>query len=303
MSRAVTAAALTATALLIASAPAPLAAQIKASEAATTSQIIDGTEIHIAYSRPSTRGRSDLFGGVVPWGERWTPGANYATRFNVSKDIHLSGVPVPAGTYSLWIDVLEDEPWVLVLDPDSLMYHTQHPPDADDQIKVPVERSEGPPMDALLWYFATVRADGGELRMHWGEHVASFDVAVEPTQRMTVTPEEAAVYEGHWTANWMGRDGEPGPEWSFDLARNPDTGVLTATMTSGPGGDGSDVYFLPRADGIFAWGWGADGEVWEVTEFLFEFSPVEGHADRFEARDGQDRLQARGTRADADAGH
>src|SRR6266550_7542374 len=84
-----------------------LHAQIRASEIGTFSQMIDGTKISMAYSRPRGRGRDPLFGSVksVRWDEVWTPGANYATTFEVSRPVTLDGHAVKAGTYSVWMVV------------------------------------------------------------------------------------------------------------------------------------------------------------------------------------------------------
>ena len=69
--------------VLLASAPSPVRAQIRASELAVTRQTIDGTVITLEYSRPRVRGRPVMFGergrSIVHWEEVWTPGANYAT--------------------------------------------------------------------------------------------------------------------------------------------------------------------------------------------------------------------------------
>ena len=69
---------------------------------------IAGAAIAVDYSRPSMRGRA-IFGPgsatprpVVPWGEVWRTGANFATRLTTSADIVLGGQTIPAGTYTLW---------------------------------------------------------------------------------------------------------------------------------------------------------------------------------------------------------
>ena len=69
---------------------------------------IAGTSIAVDYGRPSMRGRT-IFGPgnatprpVVPWGEVWRTGANFATRLTTSADIVLAGQTIPAGTYTLW---------------------------------------------------------------------------------------------------------------------------------------------------------------------------------------------------------
>src|ERR1043166_8508411 len=83
--------------------PAHARAQVRASEAASVSQTVDGTKLTIEYSRPRGRARDSLFGKVVPWGLTWTPGANFATTLEVSKDVRINGHPLAKGKYSVWM--------------------------------------------------------------------------------------------------------------------------------------------------------------------------------------------------------
>src|SRR5512138_77827 len=62
---------------------AQLGAQVRASERGSVSQTVDGTVIEVDYGRPRLKGRIP-FGGIVHWGEVWTPGANSATTLRVS---------------------------------------------------------------------------------------------------------------------------------------------------------------------------------------------------------------------------
>ncbi len=63
--------------------------------------LIGDTEFRVEYGSPKRRGR-DLFGGIVPWGERWRTGANRATHFYTSSDIEVGGLEVPAGEYTIF---------------------------------------------------------------------------------------------------------------------------------------------------------------------------------------------------------
>jgi len=47
-------------------------AQPRGSERGTMTQIVNGTTITLDFGRPVARGRENLFGGVVHWGETWT---------------------------------------------------------------------------------------------------------------------------------------------------------------------------------------------------------------------------------------
>jgi len=62
---------------------------------------IGNTVFNVSYGSPQRRGR-DLFGGIVPFGERWRTGANRATHFKTSSDLVFSDVEMPAGEYTLF---------------------------------------------------------------------------------------------------------------------------------------------------------------------------------------------------------
>jgi len=55
----------------------------------------------VDYGRPLARGRV-LLGDVIPYDYVWRTGANAATQFTTSSPILLAGLPVPAGSYTLW---------------------------------------------------------------------------------------------------------------------------------------------------------------------------------------------------------
>jgi hypothetical protein len=62
---------------------------------------LGGATFTIDYGRPLARGRV-LLGDVIPYDRVWRTGANAATQFTTSAPITLAGMPVPAGTYTLW---------------------------------------------------------------------------------------------------------------------------------------------------------------------------------------------------------
>jgi hypothetical protein len=159
--------------------PARVAAQVRASERASVSQTVDGTIITIEYARPVARGRT-LFGGVVKWGERWTPGANWATTIETNRDIELNGFPIPEGKYSVWM-IPEQGEWTVFLSEKNRVFHTQRQRPEDALVSFAVQPEEGPHMEALAWYFPTVSRDGTTLHMHWGTLVIPLAITVEPT--------------------------------------------------------------------------------------------------------------------------
>lgn len=73
----------------------------QASPPATLKQRIGITDVEVAYSRPSAKGRV-MLGGNNPFGEVWRTGANNATRISFSTPVAVNGQPLGAGTYELF---------------------------------------------------------------------------------------------------------------------------------------------------------------------------------------------------------
>ncbi|MEM7415921.1 MAG: DUF2911 domain-containing protein [Gemmatimonadota bacterium] len=181
------------------------------SEQADFTQVISGTEIEIAFSRPSLRGREVIFGRQIPWGEVWTPGANRATTIRFSKDVVVSGAPVPAGRYSVWLRVLEDEPWRLAFHADTTLFHSAHPPIEDAVVHVGVERSRSQELqESLDWDIDEIRLDGGQLVMKWGFDRVSVPIEVDHGIPLATPEAEAMTLTGEWVFD--DSPGLPSPE-------------------------------------------------------------------------------------------
>lgn len=181
----------------------PLAAQVRASEAASVAQTIDGTVITVEYSRPSLRGRTP-FGGIVHWGEKWTPGANWATTLDANRDVHLNGHPLPKGKYSVWIIPQQTSEWTVIFHKEARRFHTQRPREDGEQLRFSVATEQAPPMEMLTWNFPSVQGDGAALRMQWGTTVVPLRVRVNPTKPRVLASAERARYVGRYRLHWIG---------------------------------------------------------------------------------------------------
>lgn len=201
------AAACAAISLLSLGTPRTAQAQMRASEAASVSQTVDGTTITLTYSRPAARGRQ-LFGDVVPYGVVWTPGANWATTFAADRDVRLNGVDVPAGEYSVWM-IPRDGAWTLTLNPEARLFHFQKPDSAADQIHVAVQPERASHVEILTWSFPAIAGDGALLAMNWGETRVPVNVVVQPTRPVTLTAEDRARYIGSYQLSIMEGIGWP----------------------------------------------------------------------------------------------
>ena len=80
---------------------------------AKISQDFSVSNIEIAYSRPSMRGRK-VFGDIVAYGSLWRTGANMATRIKFGEDIEMNGNKVKAGEYALYTIPNKDS-WEIIL--------------------------------------------------------------------------------------------------------------------------------------------------------------------------------------------
>ncbi len=152
---------------------------VKASQAGSVTQTIADAEIRVVYSRPVARGR-ELFGTLVKWGEIWNPGADQATRIEISRDIRLAGHALSAGSYSVWA-IPDPEEWTLILSHAWDVYHIPYPGESDDALRFTVRPRSAPHMETLAFYFPSVDRRNGMLALHWGETLLEIPVEVPET--------------------------------------------------------------------------------------------------------------------------
>jgi len=260
------------------------------------SQIIDGTKITMEYSRPRVRGRDPLFGTrIVRWDEVWTPGANWATTFDVTKDLTLGGQRVRKGKYSMWIVVRQSGSWTTVLDPDVRRYHMEPPDSSAKQIRIPVRPAAGPFTEVLTWSVPEITATGGTLAMNWGKTVVSMPIAVEPSFQLTISATEAAPYVGRY---------------EYLMRIGPDSGKKSMLIVTHDGNTlkgrwvPDDPYFKTFALIRIAPSWFAPGvyddkgQIYEVykPEMTFEFTLQGRQAVSLEIRTEDDKIEATGKR-------
>lgn len=278
---------------LLLAAAAPGRAQIRASERATISQIIDGTKISLDYARPRARGREDMFGGEVKWQEVWTPGANMATTLELSKDVKIEGHAVPKGKYSVWMVVRPAGDWTFVLDPRTELYHMAHVDSTKDQIRFPIKALPGPFTEVLAFTFPDNRASGATLEMAWGRTRVPINITVQPTRSIAISAADAAPYVGRYEYRWKEM-----PDSAKSLALIVTHADTTLRIRFEP----KDSYFDGAAlvrikDDWFIPGLFLKGELYEtIAEMVFEFKVADGKAVSFEVRGDRDEIWATGKR-------
>jgi hypothetical protein len=282
------------TVLTVLTVPLCAEAQIRASEPASVSQTVDGTKITLEYSRPRARERDTLFGKVVHWEEVWTPGANWATTLEVSKNVKVNGKPLAKGKYSVWLVVKPKDDWILVLDSRHRRFHMQPVDSTADQFRLPVKRQVGPFTEVLTWSFSAIRADGATLGMQWGTASVPVDITVEPSYDMTLAPARAAPFLGDYTFGWSG-----GPDASktITLFVTHENGSLMGRWDPAPFPEWDRFILIPIASEWFVPGFLEKGKLYDVEKsMVFEFKTVGGRAAEFHVRSEDDQVIATGKR-------
>ncbi len=267
-----------------------LSAQVRASELGTMSQVIDGTKITVEYSRPRARGRDPIFGTkAVHWDEVWTPGANYATTFEVDKPVKVNGIPVAKGKYSVWMVVRKSGPWTVVLEPKVKLYHMYPPDSTGSQVRIPVTVKAVPFTDVLTWSMPELTMSGGTLAMDWERVRVPINIEVVPSLVTTLPAAEAAPYVGEWS--FTEQDSAGKATKVIQLTVTHEDGTLRARWTP------EDPYFKKFALVRIAPDWFAPGvydkgEIYEVLkpDMTLEFSRENGRVVSFLIRDMEDNV-------------
>lgn len=133
----------------------------------------------IDYGQPHARGRT-IFGGLVPYGEVWRLGANWATSLALDVPMRIGELDVPRGEYTLFFIPREDG-GELVVSEETRQWGTDYDPTRDFG-RTPVRRRElAESLESLTIIlepiFPTPDGDvpAGTLRIAWGDVEYSTD--------------------------------------------------------------------------------------------------------------------------------
>jgi hypothetical protein len=149
---------------------------------ATESATIGGKTITITYSSPRVRGREGhIFAkdGLIshdPHYPIWRAGANAATTLKTDADLTIGDLSVPAGTYTLFVDISDPAQWVLIVNKKTgewgLAYDS-----TQDLGKIKMTMATPPSLVEDLTY--TITDDGGgkgTLTLAWENVSASVSI-------------------------------------------------------------------------------------------------------------------------------
>ncbi|MFL5501589.1 MAG: DUF2911 domain-containing protein [Gemmatimonadaceae bacterium] len=127
---------------------------------------IGAASISVDYSRPHARGRG-LVGNIIPYEKVWRTGANAATQLTTSAPIKLAGIPLAAGTYTLWT-VPHQNGVDLIVNGQSGQWGTEYNR-SRDIAKAPMQTSTlSTPVDQFTISVSGTDARRGTLTLEWG---------------------------------------------------------------------------------------------------------------------------------------
>ena len=197
-------------ALLVAQAPVPVRSPSPAGTAAIQvgtwnaddkpgARMATGKWIDLIYGRPIKRGRGDLFDAGAAYGRTlkggapvWRAGANALTRFKTEAPLVFGAKTLPAGEYSLFIDLKGPTSWTLILSSqpapvtDDLnermkLWEAFVYSPTQDVLRVPMKVESLPySMEELTYVFTDVTGASGTLRLMWDTVMASVAFTVAP---------------------------------------------------------------------------------------------------------------------------
>lgn len=148
----------------------------------TASGTIGGKSISITYSSPRVRGRaSKIFtkDGLIshdPHYPVWRAGANSATTLKTDGDLTIGDVSVPAGTYTLFVDISDPANWTLIVNKATGEWGLAY--DATKDLgKTAMMMSAPPSLVEELTYTLTDEGGGkGTLTLAWENMSASVQI-------------------------------------------------------------------------------------------------------------------------------
>ncbi len=145
---------------------------------ASVSQKVGLTDIQIAYSRPSAKGRK-VFGDLVPFGQLWRTGANKATAITFSTDVNLNKTPLKAGTYSLF-SIPGEKSWTIILNRNTEIWGTDGYDAAQDALRLEVKpTATGRSIETLTIEVENISPNSAHLVIKWENTSVAIPISME----------------------------------------------------------------------------------------------------------------------------
>ena len=156
---------------------------------------VNGSWIEIRHGRPLKRGRN-LFGAadfvdfLNDGAPVWRAGANQSTQLLTEAPLTIGGRTLPAGEYTLFIDLAPNDRWTLIVSrwPAQTTYDDnnraalwgayEYTPDRD-LVRTPMQVERlAHAFEQLSWQFLDMTDKGGRLALMWDRTLASVPFTV-----------------------------------------------------------------------------------------------------------------------------
>ena len=160
-------------------------------------RVATGKWIDVLYGRPLKRGRTDVFGSGASYGAAlkggapvWRAGANVLTRLRTEVPLTFGTRTIPAGEYTLFIDLKGPADWSIILSSQPAQATDDVPTrikqweafvyaPEKDVLRVPMKVESLPySTEQLTYAFSDVTGTAGTLRLIWDNVMASVAFAV-----------------------------------------------------------------------------------------------------------------------------
>ncbi len=143
---------------------------------ADSSVTIAGKKISVEYYAPSAHGRK-VMGGLVPYGQVWCTGANWATKLTTESDLELGGLKLPKGSYSIWT-VPNEKEWTLIINSETGQFHLNYDQSRDfGRTKMAVKTLPSP-VETFKVQLTAAGDTKGTLALIWENTEASVPMTV-----------------------------------------------------------------------------------------------------------------------------
>jgi hypothetical protein len=141
---------------------------------------IGGHTVTIDYSAPSVKGREGKIftkDGLIsknPHYPVWRAGANGATTLTTDANLKIGDISVPAGKYTLFVDISDPDNWVLIVNKKTGEWGLAYDGSADLG-KTKMEMGKPAQMVEQLKYTIS----NGKLTLAWEDHEASVPIKAQ----------------------------------------------------------------------------------------------------------------------------
>jgi len=143
---------------------------------ASVAATVAGKRISIEYYAPSMHGRK-VMDGLVPFGEVWCTGANWATKITTEGNLEIGGLKLPAGSYSIWT-VPNEKEWTLIINKQTGQFHLNYDSSRDlGRTKMEVKKLPAP-VETFTIELKPDTGNKGTLALLWETTEASIPFTV-----------------------------------------------------------------------------------------------------------------------------